>query len=78
MLKEASDILKASDPAEMEQFNLVFQRGEKQSVSPFWNLLNGPLADALWHTGQVVAFRRASGNPIDGRVSVFQGKLRTH
>ena len=76
MLKEASDILKASDPAEMEHFNLVFQRGERQSVSPFWNLLNGPLADALWHTGQVVAFRRASGNPFDGRVSVFQGKLR--
>lgn len=76
MLKEASDILRAADPAEMADFDLVFQRGERKSVSPFWNLLNGPLADALWHTGQVVAYRRASGNPFDGRVSLFQGKLR--
>lgn len=42
----------------------------------FWNLINGPIADALWHCGQVVMLRRASGNPFNSKVSVFQGKLR--
>ena len=43
---------------------------------PFWNLINGPIADALWHCGQVVMLRRASGNPFNSKVSVFNGKLR--
>ena len=42
---------------------------------PFWNIINGPIADALWHCGQVVMLRRASGNPFNSKVSVFQGKL---
>jgi hypothetical protein len=43
---------------------------------PFWNLINGPISDALWHCGQVVMLRRASGNPFNSKVSVFSGKLR--
>ncbi|MEC3907578.1 hypothetical protein VOI54_11155 [Tamlana sp. 2201CG12-4] len=43
---------------------------------PFWNMINGPIADALWHCGQVVMLRRASGNPFNSKVSVFQGRLR--
>ncbi|WP_299552896.1 hypothetical protein [Seonamhaeicola sp.] len=43
---------------------------------PFWNIINGPISDALWHCGQVVMLRRASGNPFNSKVSVFQGKLR--
>ena len=43
---------------------------------PFWNQINGPIEDAVWHCGQVVALRRASGNPFDSNVSVFQGKRR--
>ena len=43
---------------------------------PFWNIINGPIADALWHCGQVVMLRRASGNPFNSKVSVFSGKLR--
>ena len=42
----------------------------------FWNMLNGPIADAIWHCGQVVMLRRASGNPFNSKVSVFAGKLR--
>lgn len=30
---------------------------------PFWHYINGPLADALTHTGQIAYLRRASGNP---------------
>jgi hypothetical protein len=41
---------------------------------PVWNLINGPLADAIYHTGQIVSFRRSSGNPIDSRVNVFIGR----
>ena len=31
---------------------------------PFWHILNGPLADALTHTGQITAFRRLNGNAV--------------
>jgi hypothetical protein len=30
---------------------------------PFWHLINGPMADALTHTGQISSFRRLAGNP---------------
>jgi uncharacterized damage-inducible protein DinB len=30
---------------------------------PFWNLINGPLADALTHIGQINAYRRILGKP---------------
>lgn len=44
--------------------------------TPFWNLINGPIEDALWHCGQIVMLRRSSGNPFNSNVSVFQGKVR--
>ncbi|TNJ42882.1 hypothetical protein KFZ70_16385 [Tamlana fucoidanivorans] len=43
---------------------------------PFWNMINGPIADAIWHCGQIVMLRRASGNPFNSKVSLFSGKLR--
>lgn len=43
---------------------------------PFWNIINGPISDALWHCGQVVLLRRSSGNPFNSKVSVFNGKVR--
>ena len=30
---------------------------------PFWRLLNGPMADALTHVGQINSFRRLAGHP---------------
>ena len=41
---------------------------------PFWNAINGPIEDAVWHTGQVVMMRRAAGNPIPKGVNVLMGK----
>ena len=41
---------------------------------PFWHLINGQISDALWHSGQVVINRRASGNPIKRGVNVFLGR----
>ena len=75
-LQRASDRFHRSDAgADMDRHSIIFQRGEQTATYPFWNQLNGPLADAIWHTGQIVALRRISGNPIDPRVNVFIGKL---
>ena len=74
--EKASTLLKQGKQDEMEQYRVIFKRGENESEFPFWNMINGPIADALWHTGQVVLMRRASGNPINPKVSVFNGKLR--
>ncbi|MBN1640388.1 MAG: hypothetical protein JXA09_04060 [Anaerolineae bacterium] len=40
---------------------------------PFWHVINGPLSDALTHTGQIASFRRLNGNPVP-RHSVFAGR----
>lgn len=74
-LKTASDILR-KEGANVEDMKIVFQRGEKTSEFPFWNLVNGPIEDAIWHAGQLVYNRRASGNPLAPGVSVFSGKKR--
>jgi len=76
LIKETSDILKKSYEGEMDEFMVIFQRGDSKSEFPFWNLVNGPIADAIWHCGQVVSLRRASGNPFNSKVSVFSGKVR--
>ena len=73
---EASDILKANPEKSLEEYNIIFERSGTTSEYPFWNLINGPIADAIWHVGQVVSFRRSSGNPLNPKVSVFNGKLR--
>jgi hypothetical protein len=31
---------------------------------PFWHCINGPLSDALTHTGQINSFRRLNGNVV--------------
>jgi len=77
-LKEASDILRNSKPRKMKDFKVIFQRGDNKTEYPFWNQLNGPIADAIWHVGQMVSFRRASGNPLNPKVSVFSGRLRSN
>jgi len=75
-LKAASDLLRATPDMDMSECKIIFQRGEKKSEVPFWNLLNGPLADAIYHTGQLVSYRRSSGNPMNPNVNVFMGKTK--
>ena len=75
-IKAAADHLRNNPEIDLNEAKIIFQRGEKVSEFPFWNLLNGHIADAIYHTGQVVAFRRASGNPQQSGVSVFSGKTR--
>ncbi|MBN1814977.1 MAG: hypothetical protein JXA14_24290 [Anaerolineae bacterium] len=40
---------------------------------PFWHVINGPLADALTHVGQINSFRRLAGNPTP-KARVFTGE----
>ena len=72
--KKASEILNKS--TDLTELMLVFKSEKGSSEYPFWNNINGPIADAIWHTGQVVLLRRASGNPFNSKVSGFNGKLR--
>ncbi len=74
LLKQAADIFREVD--DLSEFTMVFVRGENTTEYPFWNQINGPIADAVWHVGQVITHRRTSGNPFNSNVSVLQGKVR--
>ncbi|NNL16211.1 MAG: hypothetical protein HKO81_06180 [Flavobacteriaceae bacterium] len=69
-LKTSADILR--DASDLSQFKLIFGATE----FPFWNNINGPIEDAIWHCGQIVSFRRSSGNPFNSKASLFTGKLK--
>ncbi|WP_052172343.1 hypothetical protein [Psychroserpens jangbogonensis] len=69
-LKTAADILRSS--GDISQFKIIF--GEREI--PFWNQINGPIADAIWHCGQIASFRRTSGNPINPNISHFNGTVK--
>ncbi|MFK7834222.1 MAG: hypothetical protein AB8B52_13190 [Winogradskyella sp.] len=69
-LKTAADILRKSD--DISQFKIIFGARE----IPFWNQVNGPIADAIWHCGQLAIYRRATGNPINAKVNHFMGKVK--
>jgi len=75
-LQAASKRLLNSTDAEMKEYKMIFKRGESTSEFPFWNEINGPISDCLWHVGQVITFRRSSGNPYNNKVSVLTGKVR--
>ena len=71
--QKASSILKNASDDQMKKFNFVYQLNDKQIKYPFWNLVNGPIEDCIWHLGQIVSFRRSSGNPFK-EVDLFLGK----
>lgn len=71
-IKAASELLKQPG-ANLEEMDMIFQRANGKTEFPFWNLVNGPISDALWHIGQVVSFRRSSGNPLPSGVNVLRG-----
>ncbi|MBT8220856.1 MAG: hypothetical protein KJP00_13585 [Bacteroidia bacterium] len=73
-IKRVADIMRSCN--DLSKYKIVTERGENITEYPFWNQINGPIADALWHCGQVVSFRRSSGNPYNSKASVFTGKVR--
>lgn len=71
--KEASDLFKQMKSKDLDKQKIIFERDGKRSEYPMWNLINGPIADAIYHTGQVVSYRRSAGNPQPAGVNVFKG-----
>lgn len=74
-LKAARDLLMRSKDEDLANYKMVFKRESGTREFPFWNEINGPISDAIWHVGQVVSFRRASGNPFNTKANVLVGKL---
>ena len=71
-LKKVYDML--NENKDVSQMQLRLNLNGQNLAFPFWNAINGPISDSIWHTGQIVSFRRASGNPINPKVNVFIGK----
>ncbi|OZV70008.1 hypothetical protein [Winogradskyella aurantia] len=69
-LKTAADTLRGSE--DISNYKIIF--GEQEF--PFWNQINGPISDAIWHCGQIAINRRSSGNPISSRVNHFSGTVK--
>ena len=70
-IQHASTVVVGYSDSDMANLKVAFGA----ETLPFWNIINGPISDCLWHIGQVVTFRRSSGNPFSNKVEVFLGKI---
>ncbi|TXD50536.1 hypothetical protein ES044_11065 [Polaribacter sp. IC066] len=61
---------------ETKELSELSTKKEGEVSIPFFYIINGPIADAIWHTGQVASFRRSSGNPINLKVNHFSGTVK--
>lgn len=68
-----SSKLKSSKDNDLDSYIIEFGNGK---VYPFWYMLNGPIADCIWHCGQIASLRRSSGNPLNPDVSLLNGKKK--
>lgn len=71
-LKSISDILLKSSSEDLSSYTIKLGNGE---ILPFWNFVNGQIADCIWHCGQISSFRRMSGNPFSSKVNLFRGTI---
>lgn len=72
-LKTISSILLKSSPEDLSNFDIALGNGE---TLPFWNYINGQIADCIWHCGQISSFRRMTGNPFSSKVNLFRGTVK--
>ena len=72
-LKKMADMI--SEGLKVSEVTVKINFGGQSMSFPFWNAINGPLSDAIWHTGQITSNRRASRNPFNSKAQVFLGKL---
>lgn len=64
-LKHISDCRKTLEIiTNTELSEAKFKPANSKVEYPFWNIINGPVADALTHIGQITTWRRTNGNPI--------------
>ncbi len=75
-LAAASALYRGMTSDQLGQQKVMFSYGGQYSEYSLWYLINGPLADAIYHTGQLVTFRRTTGNPTNPLVNQFRGKLQ--
>ncbi len=68
-IKSSIDLLKEYDESDFENNKVIF--GDLKFE--LFNLFHGPISDSLYHIGQIVVFRRASGNPMPKGVNHFMG-----
>ncbi len=73
-LKMASEAFSGKSTDELSEMNVIFQNPQGNREFELWHVMNGFIADALYHTGQIVTYRRASGNPLNPKVNVFMGR----
>lgn len=69
--KKSSELFASS--TDISSHSITFISRDGQRNYPFWNQINGPIEDAVWHSGQLVTIRRVLGNPIPPGVNVFLG-----
>lgn len=62
LLNKNSKLLLEMEEGKLSE--LTFKSNGKSNGYSFWYLINGPLADALTHIGQINSWRRINGNPI--------------
>lgn len=56
-----------------QEVSSVTVRSSRGDTLPVWNLVNGPLSDALTHIGQVLSWRRLAGS-APAPADVFRGR----
>lgn len=61
---------------DFSDLSVKIMRPDQTYEFEFWHLINGQISDAIWHSGQVVMNRRASGNPLRSGVNVFLGQTK--
>jgi len=75
-LTAAAEVLRGLSEEELSTMTMSFEREGKQTDYSMYNAINGPIADALTHVGQIVSFRRTTGNPRKKGVNVFLGTAK--
>lgn len=74
-LQSASKLFEVN--ANISENEIIFAREENEIKFAVWNIINGPISDAIWHCGQVVSFRRSSGNPMSSNINLLTGKVKS-
>ena len=75
-LQLASQALANKTEAQLAEMKISINSANGIHEFPLWNVMNGQISDAIYHTGQLVSYRRSSGNPMNPSVNVFMGKNR--
>jgi hypothetical protein len=70
IISDISNALKNFSSTDLAELKMQLHQNNKEYS--FWFLLNGPIADALTHIGQINMLRRMSGNPVRN-YSPFKG-----